>query len=78
MFSVEYKPGVSQGGSVICPIASLFCYDLSASTSSSSAKGEASFASPCSRSRWRAENNPPRAGCNDAKCIMPVGIAILS
>src|SRR5260370_11125954 len=25
MFSVEYKPGVSQGGSVICPIASLLC-----------------------------------------------------
>jgi hypothetical protein len=23
MFSLEYKPGVSQGGSVICPISSL-------------------------------------------------------
>src|SRR5260370_7151955 len=46
MFSVEYKPGVSQGGSVICPIASLFCYDLSASTNSSSQKRHATFPSP--------------------------------
>src|SRR5260370_32444873 len=49
MFSVEYKPGVSQGGSVICPIASLFCYDLSASTIPSSPKRDATFASPSNR-----------------------------